>query len=76
MLTVLSTLAFILVAIGVRGVKHHYSYGQKCLFTSQVVWLLVGLLQNNYVLVAQSVYLFYIAWSTDRLWSDKGYYRK
>jgi len=76
MITVLSTLAFILVAIGVYGSKYHYSYGQKCLFTSQILWLVVGSLQNNYVLVAQSVYLFCIAWSTDRLWSDKGYYGK
>lgn len=74
MVVVLSTIAFVLVALGVYGSKYHYSYGQKCLFTSQVMWLAVGFLQHNYVLVAQSIYLFYIAWSTDRLWSDKGYY--
>lgn len=76
MITILSAMAFILVAIGVYGAKYHYSYGQKCLYVSQMFWLVIGVLQNNYMLVAQSIYLFYIAWSTDQLWRNKYYVKK
>ena len=71
---ILSFVAFILVAIGLQGIKIHHSKAQKVMGVSQVCWAIVGYLSNNWLLVVQSIYLLYVSWSTDRYWRKKGLY--
>ena len=71
---ILSFVAFILVAIGLQGIKIHHSAAQKIMMASQVCWAVVGSLSDNWLLVVQSIYLLYVSWSTDRYWRKKGLY--
>lgn len=77
LVNIFSTVAFILVLVGLGGIKYHYSYGQKCMLCAQIAWLIVGLITTppNYILVAQSIYLGWYTWTIDRLWTDRGYYK-
>jgi len=67
-------LAFIAVAFGLRGVKYRLQYAQRILMIAQILWGVIGYRTGNYVLVAQSCYLFWVSWSTDRHWRKEGWY--
>lgn len=74
LINIISFIAFVLVLIGLRGIKFHIRYGQKCMLVAQICWFSVGWISNNYVLMAQSMYLTWYTWTIHRYWNKEGYY--